>query len=383
MSKSSKLLYENAANWQYATGVPIADPALWYQTPSGKTHIIVSELEIALMRATAKVDNIHAFADIKKHLGEKPNSLSAMIGWLKELEATDTIEVPADFPAALCDKLKAAGLPLAPSAAELFFPARAVKSLDEVEKLAAAQRANEQCFHRAWQILREAEIARDRALVWKGSPLTSETMQREMNKTAIDNGALEFHNGPIVAGGAQGAMPHERGHGQLFADTLIVIDCFPRHANGYWGDCTRTALKGKPTQWQRDIYAAVLAAQEEALSLIKAGAAGKDIHNAVAESLSRSGFPTGTADDGTPYGFFHGTGHGVGLELHDPGPRMLSTHGGPLESGHVTSVEPGLYYPPGTHADGVGGVRIEDVVVVMDGACHNLNSFPKDKWVID
>lgn len=381
---TAKLLFENAANWRYATGTPISDPALWYMAPSGATHIVVSELEVALMRLNAtKVDHIHGFTDLKKTLGSAPLTLSAMVKWLMEREPVTTIQVPTDFPAGLFQRLTAEGVPLTLCPDDPFLPARAVKTLDETQHLAEAERAGSQCFHRASHILREADIARDTTLMWKGQPLTAEIMQLEMRKTAIDHGCEEFHHGPIVACGTLGAMPHERGHGPLKAHELIVVDNFPRHHNGYWADCTRTFVKGRANAWQQELYAAVLAAQEVALGLIREGANGKDIHKAVETSLTRAGFPTGTMDDGTPYGFFHGTGHGVGLDLHEPGPRMISRGECELKSGYVTSVEPGLYYPPGSHKGGVGGCRIEDVVVVTATGHHNLTLYPKNKWIID
>lgn len=380
----AKLLFANDANWRAATGTHISDPALWYQAPSGQTHIVVSELEIALMRTTAKVDHIHSFTDIKRDLNSTPLNLTAMVKWLMAKEPTSSILVPSNFGAAMFEKLKAEGLPLLAHTEDLFFPARAIKTLAETEMLAIAQRANEQCFHRAMKVLREADIARDGTLVWKGTPLTAELLQSDMNQTAVAHGAEEFHGGPIVACGVQGAMPHERGHGVLHAHQLIVIDCFPRHRNGYWGDLTRTFVKGKATSWQRELYEAVLGAQNVALGLIRAEVNGKDIHQAVVNHFAQAGFKTGTDDTGTPYGFFHGTGHGVGLELHEPGPRTISTASCILQSGYVTSVEPGLYYPSSLSGKGnVGGCRIEDVVVVTDHGHHNLTTFPKDKWIID
>lgn len=380
---TAKLIYENEANWHYATGTPISDPALWYMAPSGKTHIIVSDLELGLMRENAKVDNVHGFEDVRRGLGDKPLTLPVMVQWLMDKEPVQTVEVPSTFPVAMFQRLQQQGIPLAAATEDLFFPQRAIKTLSEVEKLATAQRANEQCFFQAVKVLRESEIARDGTLFWKGATLTAELLQAEMNKKAVDNGAIAFHDGPIVACGAQGAFPHERGHGPLRGNELIVVDCFPRHNNGYWGDLTRTFIKGKPTGWQNDVYNAVLKAQEVALSLIRPGANGKDIHLAVARTLAEAGFKTDKDANGTPYGFFHGTGHGVGLDLHEPGPRTISQAPCILKSGYVTSVEPGLYYPPGTHKGGMGGCRIEDVVVVTDGGHQNLTTFPKDKWIID
>ena len=381
---SARLLYENGPNWRYATGTPIADPAIWYQSPRGKTHIIVSELEIALMQKTAQVDNIHGFAEVRKALGGKPLSLENMVAYLaaQENSAMQQILVPSDFPAALYEKLKAAGLPLAVSTEALFFPERAFKTELEIKKLRAAQKLNESAFEIAFGILGAAKINKvTNTLTWQGSVLTAEALQGEMNAHLARGGCTEFHGGPIVACGAQGAMPHNRGSGPLKAHQLIVIDCFPRHSNGYWGDLTRTVLKGKPTDWQASLYNAVLKSQKLTLSQLKPGADGKDIHTSVIESLTKSGFATGTDKKGDPCGMFHGTGHGVGLDLHDPGPRTISGSSCILKPGMVTSVEPGLYYSSNVNG-GIGGCRIEDVVVITETGYKNLTTLSKSDWVI-
>lgn len=383
--KTAKLIYENGPDWHYATGTHIADPALWYQSPRGKTHIVVNELEISLMRKTAKVDAVHSTTDVRKGIKGKPLSIAAMVEYLMEQEKTrpDEILVPAHFAVNLYEKLRTDGLPLAVSPENLFFPNRALKSTEEIKKLRAAQKLNESAFILAFDILAKAKIRKlDNVLVWQGNTLTAEALQGEMNAHLARNGCTEFHGGPIVACGPQGAMPHARGNGPLKAHQFIVMDCFPRHANGYWGDLTRTVLKGKPTQWHENVYAAVLKSQKLALSQLKPGADGHTIHLSVVNSLSKDGFPTGMDAKGTPYGMFHGTGHGVGLDLHDPGPRTLSGTPCALKPGMVTSVEPGLYYADKSITGGIGGCRIEDVVAITATGYTNLTTLSKTDWVI-
>jgi Xaa-Pro aminopeptidase len=382
---TAKLLYENGPDWRHATGIAISDPALWFQTPSGATHMVVSELEITLAKATVsphKVQHIHSFGEVRVALGGKPFSLAAMVGWLAALEKTERILVPGHFPAGLMGRLQAAGLAVEASPDDLFFMERAIKTPVEIEALQHAQRVNEQAFKHAFKILKAAEIGSKSVLFWKKSPLTAELLRAEMNACLVKLGAEEFHGGPIVACGPQAAQPHERGHGPLLANQPIVIDCFPRHANGYWGDLTRTVVKGKPSPWLKKVYKAVWESQELALSLIKPGVDGALVHKAVVASLTKAGFPTGADEHGTPYGMFHGTGHGVGLELHEPGPRTLSTVNCTLQPGFVTSVEPGLYYANKATTGGVGGVRIEDVVVIAPTGHKNLTTLSKSDWII-
>ena len=181
-------------------------------------------------------------------------------------------------------------------------------------------------------------------------------------------------DGTIVAGGPQGADPHERGHGPLKAGESIIVDIFPVDlSTRYYSDMTRTFVKGEPDDGLQEMYDAVLESQEAALSMVKAGVSGKDVHNRVAEVLHAAGYKTNVHDqeEGKPLteGFFHGTGHGVGLEIHEA-PRV-SLAEDRLIAGDVISVEPGVYDPE------IGGVRIEDLVVVTEDGCRNLTGFSK------
>src|SRR4029077_3220118 len=162
--------------------------------------------------------------------------------------------------------------------------------------------------------------------------------------------------------------PHECGFGPLYADSLIILDVFPRDAkSGYFGDMTRTVLRGRASDAQRKLWDAVKAGQALALKRIKAGVDGMTIHKAIQDLFARRGFPTETRK-GRRVGFFHGTGHGLGLEIHEY-PRLQKVT---LKTGHVVTVEPGLYYP------GLGGVRIEDVVVVTKKGHKMLSRLPKE-----
>ncbi|MBQ6102340.1 MAG: M24 family metallopeptidase, partial [Kiritimatiellae bacterium] len=194
--------------------------------------------------------------------------------------------------------------------------------------------------------------------------LTSERARALVRETLLSRGCLDLE-GSIVAGGRQAADPHEAGHGPLRAGEWIVCDIFPRDlCTGYWGDMTRTFMNGRPSAKLRRLYRAVADAQRLALSLVRPGAKGSDVHAAVARFFEESGWPSGRDATGRPYGFFHGTGHGVGLQIHEE-PR-LSVTGGELTPGMVVTVEPGLYYPD------LGGVRIEDTVAVTTSGCEIL-----------
>jgi Xaa-Pro aminopeptidase len=148
-----------------------------------------------------------------------------------------------------------------------------------------------------------------------------------------------------------------------------VVDIFPRLIeSGYYGDMTRTFLKGQPSETQIKMYDAVKTVQSRAISLMHEGKNAKEIHEDNVKMFTELGYPS---TDST--GFFHGTGHGVGLELHENPSIGRRDHR--LQSGEVVTVEPGLYYPE------IGGVRIEDVVTVTDNGAELLSNFSYE-WVV-
>jgi Xaa-Pro aminopeptidase len=181
-------------------------------------------------------------------------------------------------------------------------------------------------------------------------------------------GGLASHT--IVAGGRQGCDPHEQGHGPLRAQEPIIIDVFPRsQKTGYFGDITRTVVRGRASEAVRRLYDTVARGQEMAFEKIHCEAHGSDIHEAIQSFFESEGYKTGRKN-GHMQGFFHGTGHGVGMEIHEA-PRISLNSEDVLKPGHVVTVEPGLYYPE------LGGVRLEDVVTVTPNGARNLTKFEK------
>jgi Xaa-Pro aminopeptidase len=283
------------------------------------------------------------------------------------------VVVPPHFGVAYADELRARGFRVEPDG-KLFAGLRRVKTEEEVSHIEEAQRAVEEACAHAVEILEEAEVSDDGTLFWHGEPLTSEILRSEIDVELLRRGCTS-DEGTIAAGGAQAADPHERGSGPLRAGETIILDIFPRDGESrYYADMTRTFVKGEPNEGLQEMYDAVLEAQETALSMIRAGVNGRDVHEKVSDILHDRGYKTGKHDQrpGEPLteGFFHGTGHGVGLEVHEA-PRV-STADEELKVGDVVTVEPGLYEP------GVGGVRIEDLVVVTEDGCRNLTRFPKE-----
>jgi len=219
------------------------------------------------------------------------------------------------------------------------------------------------------EALFEAATARDGTLYLDDDPLTAERVKREIEIELLEaDCALDE---TIVACGPDAADPHDRGSGPLSADEPIIVDIFPRSKrSGYYADMTRTFCVGEPSETVRRWHELTCEAQTAALETIEAGVSGSEVHGAVCDVYEDAGLPTLRADETTETGFIHTTGHGVGLDIHER-PR-LSEEETELEAGHVVTVEPGLYDPA------VGGVRVEDLVVVTDEGCENLTEYPKE-----
>jgi Xaa-Pro aminopeptidase len=248
------------------------------------------------------------------------------------------------------------------------FPEREFKTPAETREIQKAQQAAEAGVAAAIQVLRDSTIRLDRTLWWNGAKLTSQILKLQISVAVLGHGCVASRT--IVACGEQGVDPHQEGSGLLKAHQPIIIDVFPRsQRSGYWGDITRTVVKGRASDRLKAQYQAVYGAQQLALKEIRPGISGREVHQKVVDYFERQGFVTGIIR-GRMQGFFHGTGHGVGLEIHEA-PRLSGKGDDCLRPGHVVTVEPGLYYA------GTGGVRLEDLVVVTPTGIRNLTRFPK------
>jgi Xaa-Pro aminopeptidase len=218
------------------------------------------------------------------------------------------------------------------------------------------------------QALRHSKIGKRQELIYRGTPLTSERLRSIIDCAIMQVSGLAANT--IVAGGKQACDPHERGYGPLRANKPIIIDIFPRsQKTGYFGDITRTVVRGRADEATRKLYDTVLRGQKIAFDKMRAKTKTSEIHKAVQDFFVKQGYKTGRRD-GHMEGFFHGTGHGLGMEIHEA-PRVGATSTGELKRGHVVTVEPGLYYPE------IGGVRLEDVALVTGNGAKNLTRFEK------
>ena len=273
---------------------------------------------------------------------------------LLKLVARRHVRVSADFPVAIARRLETKGVRVEVLAATVY-PQRAIKKENEIREIAQAQRAAAAALQAAVRQVRACAVDRDGYLCVRGRKFTSEDL-----RVVIEMELLRQHCNPgdtIVASGPASANPHERGSGPIRAGTPIILDIFPcRKSSGYFGDLTRTVVKGRAPEALRRMMQAVDEAQKIALNNIRASIALATPYQKVVDFFNQRGFKT-EVRDGVAYGFIHGLGHGVGLEIHEA-PSLGGRATGRLRAGHVVTVEPGLYYPE------IGGVRFEDTIAV-------------------
>lgn len=317
-----------------------------------KYTLIVSEMEKTRFQRIvySNVDVIYpAEIGVKKSDG-----LSQWALQLLKTKDLNEVNVTSGFPVGIADFLCQKGIKIN-ILKESLCPQREIKKEKEIKAIQQSQRAAVRAMKAAIQQIASAEILKNGMLSYRKNNLTSKMVRATIGHVLLDVECITEEI--IVAGGPLSADPHERGTGPLYAGQPIVIDIFPKSGKtGYWGDITRTVCRGPAPIALKKQYNAVKAAQAAQLKSVKSGIWMNTIHKIGVDLMRTRGFKTEILK-GTPQGFIHGTGHGVGLEIHEA-PRVSSVNHQKLRAGHVITIEPGLYYPE------TGGVRIEDTVAV-------------------
>jgi Xaa-Pro dipeptidase len=233
-------------------------------------------------------------------------------------------------------------------ATDLIADLRMVKDAAELQAMRAAVHAVEAGLQAAIAAIRPGVTEREVAEVW----------ERAMREAGSEGPSFTT----IVASGPNSANPHyTTGDRPLKYGDLVVLDGGAR-IGGYASDITRTVVVGEPSAEARRIYDVVLAANRAGVTAARAGASGADIDGAARRVIEEAGYG--------PY-FIHRTGHGLGIEIHEP-PYIHASNATPLRAGTTFTVEPGVYIA------GVGGVRIEDDVVVTEQGAECLTTFDRE-----
>jgi Xaa-Pro aminopeptidase len=354
------------------------DPYLAF-TVEGRRVAVIGASEYGRMTKESAFDEILLLDEVREETTKRFNlpkgkapGLHQMVLHLAELHDIPIFRVSPHFPVGLARKLREAGMTLEIADGNGLFPERQIKTAAEIEALRNGNKASEAGFRVVARTLAESRI-RNGELVHGGRVLTSERLRELICHAAIDAGAVALHT--IAAPGDQAVDNHCVGHGPIRAGELIVVDIFPRCIeDGYWGDMTRTYLKGKASDAQRRLVRTVKRAHKLAIDMIKPGVSGGKVHDAVQTFFDKEGYET-VRKSKNPKGFFHALGHGVGLQIHEE-PILRSKAAWKFRKGMVVTVEPGLYY------QGLGGCRIEDMVHVIPGGCELISRAPY-KWEIE
>jgi len=374
--KTPLLLYGDTrsnSDMLYLGGIHIHDAFFCFEY-NGKAEAVLNPLELGRANKTSKFTKIYDYhkelsllPSKKRPYGDDCDVLCAIL----KSKKIKKLRVAYNFPVYYADRLSEAGFNLEVlSADERLIPSRDVKTEFEISEIRKANKVAEAGFSRVREILRQSKI-KGKKLYFSGKILTSQFLISEIEKLALSLGADAIDT--IAAGGVQACDPHCVGCGAISANSLIVVDIFPRlRASGYYGDMTRTFLKGTPSYAQEKLVNTVLQAQKNALAEIRAGADAANIHSKVCNYFEKNSYKT-SFSKGAYSGFFHSTGHGVGLDIHEF-PRLSKSHT-KLKSGNVVTVEPGLYYSE------IGACRIEDTVVVQKGGVKLLSNFDYN-WIV-
>jgi Xaa-Pro aminopeptidase len=360
-------------NWLYhQLRFLVGDPTALIELPSGQRLFILRDIEMHRAKQHARADLIHCPADFTPKGGLSGDRETATAQSLAECLVQNGIEqVVSDrtLPLLFAHEMETRGIKVVCDG-DLGVLQRRSKDDQEIGWLREAQKTTEGAIELACQMIGRADVHEEK-LMHEGEPLTSERVRQAIDIWLLERG---FDNVPsIVAGGPQGFDCHDLGSGQLFTGQPVIVDIFPRdRTSRYNGDCTRTVVHGRVPDEVQKMHQAVVAAKTAATAACRAGVTGEQVHAATAAKIKEHGYQMGFPDGEAPNdfcGMVHGTGHGIGLEVHEP---PLLDQGGPeLLEGDALTIEPGLY------SKKYGGIRVEDMVIVTADGCESLNSLPE------
>lgn len=368
------LLHDDAVRsyeMRHEIAEPVMDPITFIEH-GGKRIVAGGDLEAPIFATREDVvDEFWDFSSLGvEELVTDPNVPKELIGAELTLRALNRlgvteVNVPPTFRLLTADHLRSAGIEVVVDA-DAWVERRRKKTPWELEGIERAQRAVETAMLTAARMLREAEPTNNATqLRFEGEILTAEWIREVMTNELLSQGAESEEI--LVQSGDACLAGHASGHGPILPNQSVVIDCFPRdRRTGVYTDMTRTFVPGTASEDLKGLHKHVCAALELAFEKIKPGASG--IYDAVAEHFHSQGFATQLHNEGpdtVKEGFTHALGHGVGLEVHER--PYLGRRGDALQEGDVIAIEPGLYI------SGIGGVRLEDTVLVTEGGPEHLS----------
>lgn len=362
------LIYDDSvsnSSLYYLTGFEAPDPFTFVRKESQST-ILTPQLEHPRAEKEADVDKVFSRSSYQKDKSKDEKEENQILAeFLNEL-GSSKIAVPEGFPFSLARELEDQGFTLEP-VKDKAMEARKIKQPDEIRKLRNVQQPTEKAMEKAENIISEA-VVRENKLYLNGEVLTSERLKNRIKMFLLEK-SCDTPYSIIASSGKESAKPHSTGSGPIEANEPILIDLTPRK-NRYFGDMSRTFVKGEASGELKNMKESVEKAMSRALDVLDQGAGLKacEVHNKVCDSLEEDGYETHRTGNMTK-GFFHSTGHSIGLETHEP--PKISLNEDKLRAGMIVTIEPGLYDPE------IGGVRIEDMILIKENGYENFNSMHK------
>ena len=325
-----------------------------------ETIVLASALEVGRLKRLSKIDNVFNLENFRtKNSDSSEEYITILSNFLKNLGIVNVV-VKKNCQIWIVNGLSENGINVKVGNFTML-PQRLIKSENEVDEIRKCAAIVEKVFQEVRDAIASSSIGSDGELILDGELLTSERLRKFMEDRSYALGAVAEDT--IVSCGDDACDPHNIGHGTIYANQPIVIDFFPYLRNsGYFSDVTRTFLKGRPSNKQKKLYDAVKSAHDMAINMVCDSASSDSITSKVINFFKNIGFKTNTRSS-NPSGMFHSLGHGIGLDIHER--PKVGFNGDILKSGMTITIEPGLYYR------GIGGVRIEDDLLVK-ADCHEL-----------
>ena len=346
------------------------DPAALIHIPGNGNNLLIRDIEAARAKAHARADHVHIpddFAPPSGLSGDRETATAQATAEFIRRAGISSIRVDRSLPMSTVHELNLAGITLKYDP-DLGVLDRRVKDAQEIAHLREAQLVTEAAIEMACTTIARATAGKDGILQHEGADLTSERVHAMLDAFLLARGYANDIS--IVASGPTGADCHNRGEGPIRTGESVIIDVFPRNKTTlYNGDCTRCVVHADIPEEIARMHAVVLEAKAAATAATRAGSSGDAVHAATTKVITAHGYEMGLPIESDPpsrCAMVHGTGHGIGIDVHEP--PLLDVGGPELLAGDALTIEPGLYQP------NLGGIRIEDMVIVTESGCDNLNT---------
>lgn len=341
----------------------VSDSAVIIDYADGTSLLIIRDIEMDRARQAGTANRVCCAADFVPEgglSGDRDTALAQATAECLRRAGETSITVDRTLPYLSAHFILQAGIAIEYSE-DFGVKERRMKTPVEIEHLRHAQKVTGEAMTFACRTIANANPDREGILHHQGAILTSERVRAMITAFLIERNFSNSH-GSIVATAPHVADCHHAGAGPLKASLPVVVDIFPMdNATRYNGDMTRTVVCGEPSDELKKMHAAVCEAKAAGCSALKAGTTGEAVHLATIAVLEKQGFMMVRGDaphDRAVPTMPHGTGHGIGLEVHEP--ILLDHGGGGIFENEVFTVEPGLY------SSVLGGVRVEDMVLVAE-----------------